>query len=111
MSPDELSRQYHSLIYAIKNTNTLVGGRSKNPELMVQYKATLKRLVETLEEVEKKIHGERNDQKKQASRWVEKIRAMIVDAILAESLSEDLKERVISSLQDLSNRIGGHENY
>ena len=62
-----------------------------------------------MEEVKQKIDKERDDQSSQANKWVEKIRTLIVDATLDESLSEDLRERIIAALQDLSNRIYGHE--
>ena len=49
-------------------------------------------------------------QDKQKGRWAKKVKCLSVEALLDETLSDELKERITLELEELAKRIEGHES-
>ncbi len=111
MSPDELSRRCHSLQYAIQTLSVLIGSKkNKGKGVKEEYVSQLAQLEASLAKILKMLEEEKSNSMKQRHRWVGKINALRCDAKLDEALSDELKERIISGLNDLAGKIEGHED-
>tara|TARA_B100000959_G_C14422649_1_gene395126 strand:- start:9 stop:278 length:270 start_codon:yes stop_codon:yes gene_type:complete len=65
-------------------------------------------LMGEMEKTKQEIQEERK--KNHNDRWKKKILSLRADAILDETISEDMKERIILSLEEIAERIGMHED-
>ena len=51
-----------------------------------------------------------SNKNKQRERWADRIRKMSVDAACDETISEELRERIVAQLQELSDGVRTHED-
>lgn len=111
MSPDEVSRQYHNLRYAIKTLSSLIESKKKKKKDVDKgYEVNLAKLIESLQAVEKMLEEERNNQHRQREKWYKKIRSLSIDAILDETISEEMQERIVEKLSELAEGVRTHED-
>lgn len=75
-----------------------------------KYLPQLDVLVAKLKEVKKELAKEMSDQNKQKERWAKQIRKLSADAACDETISEELKERIIGQLTELAEGIKTHED-
>ena len=105
MSPDEISRQYHNLLYATRTLADVIESNNKKGKIVEEkYGPQLAKLIKSFKEVLKMLEEEKSNQGKQGARWSRKIKALCCDAELDKTLSDELKERIISGLKDLADR-------
>ena len=67
-------------------------------------------LVEELNEVKRQLAIEMSDVNKQKDRWVKQIKKMSADAACDETISEELKERIVGQLTELAEGVKTHED-
>ena len=51
-----------------------------------------------------------SDQKKQRERWAKQIRKLCADANIDETISEELRERIVENLKELEEGVKRHED-
>tara|TARA_Y100001934_G_C12114171_1_gene659965 strand:- start:210 stop:458 length:249 start_codon:yes stop_codon:yes gene_type:complete len=73
-----------------------------------KYLPELDRLTKEMKEVKKGLAKEMQDKDGQRIYWASKIGSYCTDALCDKSLDEDLKERIVEGLRELSERVLNH---
>ena len=110
MSPDEISAKYHNLKYAVLTICDCIESCSVKKVVEEKYIPLLEEYHQKLIEIKKELGKEMSDQKKQKERWAERIRKLSVDAACDETISEELRERIIVQLKELAEGVRTHED-
>ncbi len=110
MSPEEISAQYHNLKYAVLSICDCIESCSVKKVVEEKYLPMLDDYHNKLVEIKKELGKEMSDPDKQKGRWAKKVKCLSVEALLDETLSDELKERITLELEELANRIEGHES-
>ena len=105
-----VSRQYHNLKYAVLTLCDCIESCNVKKVVEERYLPQLDILVAKLNKVKKELAKEMSDQNKQKERWADRIRKISVDAACDETISEELRERIVAQLQELSDGIKTHED-
>ena len=106
----EISRQYHNLKYAIETLSEVIKSCKIEKVIEEKYKPQLERLIVDFKRVKKMLEDEKNNGGKHGDRWGKKVRQLSVDAILDESISDDLRERIIEGINELEQKISSHKD-
>ena len=101
----DVSREYHNLRYAVLTLCDCIESCSVKKVVEERYLPRLDELHEKLKTVKMELAKEMSDQKKQRERWGDKIRRLKADAACDETLDEDIREKIILSLEELSDSI------
>ena len=104
----DISRQYHNLRYAIESLCDVIESCKIKKVIEEKYEPQLSQLLIRMKKVKQQLKDEGATQEKQKKKWLKKIHGLECDAILDETLTDDLKERIISGLQELYNRVETH---
>lgn len=110
MSPDEISRKYHNLRYAVLTICDCIESCSVKKVVEEKYLPQLDVYVAKLKEIKKELAREMSDQNKQRERWASQIDKISADAACDETISEELRERIVERLKELSEGIKTHED-
>tara|TARA_S200000501_G_C20609724_1_gene649733 strand:+ start:193 stop:528 length:336 start_codon:yes stop_codon:yes gene_type:complete len=110
MSPDEISRKYHNLRYAVLTICDCIESCSVKKVVEEKYLPQLDIYVAKLKEIKKELAREMSDQNKQSERWANQIKNMSANAACDETISEELKERIVEKLTELAEGIITHED-
>lgn len=110
MSPDDISRQYHNLKYAVLTICDCIESCSVKKVVEEKYLPLLDTYTEKLKEVKKELAKEMSNQDKQKERWANQIKNMSASAACDETISEELKERIIEKLNELAEGVITHED-
>lgn len=110
MSPEEISAKYHNLKYAVLSICDCIESCSVKKVVEEKYLPMLEDYNNRLNEVKKELGKHMSQENKQKGRWAKKVKCLSVEALLDETLSEELKERIILELEELAGRIEGHES-
>ena len=105
----DLSREHRNLLYSI---NTLCDSieSCKSEKTKEKYAEQLYPLIIKFKQVSKKLAYAVMDKKEVNKRWNKKIRSLAVDAMLDLTITEEMRERIISGLEELAERIDTHED-
>jgi len=109
MSPDEISAKYHNLRYAVLTICDCIESCSVKKVVEEKYLPLLDKYHKKLLEVKKELAKQMEEKDKQKGRWAKKVKCLSVEALLDETLSDELKERITLELEELAKRIEGHE--
>lgn len=101
----DISREYHNLKYAVLTLCDCIESCDVKKVVEEKYLPQLEKFHKKLKTVKKELAKEMSDQKKQQERWGDKIKKMRADAACDETLDEDLREKIILSLEELSGSI------
>ena len=104
----KLSLRYNNLRYAILTLCDVIESCEIKKVVEDKYLPQLDRLTEEMKEVKKGLADEMEDINGQRIYWASKIRAFSSQAFCDKSLDEDLKERIVEGLRELSERILNH---
>lgn len=110
MSPDEISRKYHNLKYAVLTICDCIESCSVKKVVEEKYLPLLEEYHQKLKEIKKELAREMSDQKKQKERWAKQIKKLSVEASCDESISEELSERIVEQLKELAEGVITHED-
>ena len=110
MSYSEISRRYHNLKYAVLTLCNCIESCDVKKVVDEVHLPRLDVLVEELNEVKKQLAIEMSDVNKQKDRWVKQIKKMSADAACDETISEELKERIVGQLTELAEGVKTHED-
>ena len=110
MSPEEISAKYHNLKYAVLTICDCIESCSVKKVVEEKYIPQLEEYHNKLKEIKKELAKEMSTQDKQKGRWAKKVKCLSVEALLDETLSDELKERITLELEELAKRIEGHES-
>ncbi len=110
MSPDEISAQYHNIRYAVLTICDCIESCSVKKVIDEKYIPLLEEYHQKLIEIKKELGKEMSDQNKQKERWSERIKKLSVDAACDETISEELRERIIEQLKELAEGVRTHED-
>jgi len=97
----DASIEYHNLQYAVRQLRHVISVCKLEKLINEKYQPQLENLIQRLEQAELMVKKEQGDLAKQREKWSLKIRSCIVDAQLDEVLDEDLKEKIMLSLEEL----------
>lgn len=106
----DLSADYHNLRYAILTLCDTIENCQFKKMVEERYLPRLDVLTEKMRGLKKQMEEEKKDVEEQNKRWHKKIHSLVVDAKLDKQISEEMQERLISSLEDLSGKVLGHED-
>ena len=109
MSPEEISAQYHNLKYAVLSICDCIESCSVKKVVEEKYLPMLDDYHNKLVEIKKELGKEMSDSDKQKGRWAKKVKCLSIEALLDETLSDELKERITLELEELARRIEGHD--
>tara|TARA_E500000331_G_scaffold324950_1_gene341687 strand:- start:579 stop:914 length:336 start_codon:yes stop_codon:yes gene_type:complete len=109
MSPDDVSRQYHNLKYAVLTICDCIESCSVKKVVEEKYLPLLEDYHQQLKEIKKQLAKEMSDQNKQKDRWFKQIKKMAADASCDETISEELRERIVEQLTELAEGVKTHE--
>ena len=109
MSPEEISRQYHNLKYAVLSICDCIESCSVKKVVEEKYIPLLDDYHKRLLDIKKELGKQMSQKDKQQGRWAKKIKCLSVEALLDETLSDELKERITLELEELARRIEGHD--
>lgn len=104
----KFSHRYNNLRYAILTLCDVIESCEIKKVVHEKYLPQLDRLTEEMKEVKKGLAQEMGDTHGQKIYWSSKIRAFSADAICDKSLDEDLKERIVEGLRELSEKVLNH---
>jgi hypothetical protein len=110
MSPEEISAKYHNLKYAVLTICDCIESCSVKKVVEEKYIPLLEEYHQKLIEIKKELGKEMSDQKKQKERWAERIRKLSGDAACDETISDELRERIIEQLKELAEGVRTHED-
>ena len=110
MSPKEISKKYHNLRYAVLTICDCIESCSVKKVVEEKYLPMLDDYHNRLIEIKKELAKEMSNQKKQKEGWADRIKKLSVDASCDETISEELKERIIEQLTDLAEGVRTHED-
>ena len=110
MSHDKISRRYRNLKYAIETLSEVIKSCKIEKVIEEKYKPQLERLIVDFKRVKKMLEDEKKNQKKQREKWYKKIRSLSIDAILDETISEQMEERIVESLTGIAEGVRTHED-
>ena len=110
MSPEEISAKYHNIRYAVLSICDCIESCSVPKVVQEKYLPLLDDYHKQLIEIKKELAKEMSDQKKQKDRWVDRIRKLSVDAACDETISDELRERIIEQLKQLVEGVRAHED-
>tara|TARA_Y100001938_G_scaffold146032_1_gene223997 strand:+ start:1940 stop:2269 length:330 start_codon:yes stop_codon:yes gene_type:complete len=106
----DLSADYHNLRYAILTLCDTIENCEFKKIVEERYLPVLDTLTEKMTELKGRMKEEKEDIEKQNKRWHTKIHSLVVDAKLDQQITEEMRERLISSLEDLSEKVLRHED-
>ena len=106
----KFSSRYNNLRYAILTLCDVIESCEIKKVVYERYLPQLDRLTEEMKEVKKGLAKEMEDKDAQRIYWASKVGSYRVDAICDKSLDEDLKERIVEGLRELSERILNHND-
>ena len=109
MSPEEISAKYHNLKYAVLSICDCIESCSVKKVVEEKYLPMLDDYNNRLTQIKKELGKHMSQEDKQKGRWAKKVKCLSVEAILDETLSDELKERITLELEELAKRIEGHE--
>ena len=104
----KFSSRYNNLRYAILTLCDVIESCEIKKVVHEKYLPQLDRLTEEMKEVKKGLAKEMEDKDGQRIYWASKIGSYRADALCDKSLDEDLKERIVEGLKELSERILNH---
>ena len=110
MSPEEISAKYHNLRYAVLSICDCIESCSVKKVVEEKYLPMLDDYSNRLNEIKKELAKEMSDKKKQKDRWADKINKLSVDAACDETISDELRERIIEQLKELAEGVKRHED-
>tara|TARA_Y100001934_G_scaffold2187_1_gene3371 strand:- start:746 stop:1081 length:336 start_codon:yes stop_codon:yes gene_type:complete len=110
MSPEEISAKYHNLRYAVLSICDCIESCSVKKVVEEKYLPMLDDYNDRLTEIKKELAKEMSDKKKQKDRWADKINKLCADAACDETISDELRERIIEKLKELAEGVKGHED-
>jgi len=105
----DASKRYHNLKYAIYTLCDVI--ESANEEKGEVDKSLLDKLdllTDEMKELKKEIQKEKKEN--HGDRWKKKILSLRADAILDETISEDMQERIVSCLEEIAEMVCMHED-
>jgi hypothetical protein len=105
-----VSSEYHNLRYAILTLCDCIESCEIKKVVEEKYIPKLDILHAKLKQVKKELAKEMSDQKKQRERWAKEIKGLIATARLDETLSDNLKERIVTELNSLAEMVKSHED-
>ncbi len=105
-----VSREYHNLRYAVLVLCDTIESCEFKKVVEERYMPQLDILNAKLTEIKKELAKEMSDQKKQRERWSKEIRGLIATAHLDETISDNLKERIVAELNALAEMVRTHED-
>ena len=105
-----VSREYHNLRYAVLVLCDTIESCEFKKVVEERYMPQLDILNAKLTEIKKELAKEMSDQKKQRERWSKEIRGLIATAPLEETISDNLKERIVAELNALAEMVRTHED-
>mgnify|MGYP000255555083 CR=1 FL=1 len=110
MSHNEAYSKYHNLKYAVLTICDCIESCTIEKVVKEKYLPQLEVLVSRLKEAKKELAKEMSDKKKQRERWAKEIRGLIAKASLDETISDNLRERIIAELNSLAEMVKSHED-
>ena len=105
-----VSREYHNLKYALLVLCDTIESCEFKKVVKERYEPQLDILHAKLIKVKEEIAKEMSDKKKQRERWAKEIRGLIATAHLDETISDNLKERIVAELNALAEMVRTHED-
>lgn len=106
----ELSRKHRKLMYSMRILSDSIESSRSSKKDKEKYADELYELMKEFKKVSKELAYAVMDEKEVNTRWSKKIRSLVVDAMLDLTMTEELRERIISGLTELAERIGTHED-
>ena len=104
----QTSIKYNNLKYAIETLCDVIESCEIEKVVNERYLPQLEKLVDDIVEVKKELAKKMSDIDDQKIRWTRKIKQLQADAILDDTLSEDLKERILVELKRLEQKVATH---
>ena len=105
-----VSSEYHNLRYAVLTLCDCIESCEIKNVVEEKYIPQLDILHAKLKEIKKELAKEMSDKKKQRERWAKEIRGLIAKASLDETISDNLRERIIAELNSLAEMVKSHED-
>lgn len=103
-----LSAEYRNTRYRMLTIcDVLESNICKDEKKREEYADMLESAMNDFEEVKKKIKKAMEGSNQE---WVKRIKALIADARLDLTITEELRERIVWELKELAERIGTHED-
>ena len=102
------SRRYNNLKYAIDTLCKVIASCKVDRIIAERYMPQLDKLVDEIRDTKKEVAEEMANIDKQKLRWAMKLKKLEADARLDNTLSEDLRERILAELKELEQRIASH---
>jgi len=105
-----MSREYRKIKNAILTLCDIIESCKFEKTIKEQYEPELDMLMEKFDGVKKELAEALADVDGQRNRWIKKLNSVCVDARLDESISEDLRERIIEGIDELKEKIKSHKD-
>lgn len=106
----EVSKEYRRIRHALFTLCDIIESCQFKKIVTERYEPQLDALMLEFQEIKKKLAVEMADVSGQKEKWIKKVNSVAVDARLDESLSEDLKERIIEGIDELKQKIKSHKD-
>jgi len=105
-----VSREYHNLRYAVLVLCDTIESCEFKKVVEERYMPQLDILHAKLKKVKQELAKEMSEKKKQRERWSKEIKSLIATAYLDETISDNLRERIIAELNSLAEMVRTHED-